>query len=716
MKTSAAGFLTFCLFTSLIAPLSQAQQICTWKGGTNLWTESAQWTNGVPGPGDTAIIAAGIVQLAGDTEPLASFEIKGGTLLFTNWSTRLIATDIRILGGTVTHALCDTNASPDNTNRVFLSASNVFIGSSGKIIADYRGYRGGSNSISFGQGPGGAKNGGGAGYGGAGVAASGNANGAGGPVYGSAEEPTDPGSGGGGTAAFTATAGRPGGGAVRIEATGTVTVNGTITANALRDGLQYLAGKGSGGSVFIRCRQFASTNGIIRADGGENSGTYWLIGTCGGGGRIAIVYDLASQAELNLTQKPQVYLSADGGNWINHGGLGRDWHKGRPGSIYLPDAGFFPGSNMLHGGRIEIPGFTSWSPDSLTISNGLAQFPAGFTLSVTGDLTTAGNGGGIEVSNVTLQVGGNLLIKSDMYGYTILYANQNSLTAVAGDTRVDRGEISFHAAGANGNNLSIGGNCTVTNSGRIRVFSYVTNGVLPDYGALITIDKDLSIATGSWIFAHASSTNGGAPLFRMQNLSVQTNAGFNAVGLGFAGGFKAIGGIPAWGPGAGGVYGGGGHGGKGGRTSGGVVNGSLKTPLNAGSGGGPWANSNGDYGGAGGGVIRLEIVNSLALDGTLNATGESRGDYGAGGAGGSIYVRCRKLSGGGLFRADGGNARLVDGSGSGGGGRIAIWRAIDTFTGSYSVTNGTGVLTYQGEPGTVHWEKLSAGGSLLLIR
>jgi hypothetical protein len=439
-------------------------------------------------------------------------------------------------------------------------------------------------------------------------------------------------------------------------------------------------------------------------------------GSCGGGGRIALHYYPASQAELNLTQAPQVYLSTDGGNWTSHGGTGRDWHKGQSGSIYLTDSGFFPGANFLHGGRIEIPGFTNWAPHSLVISNGLAEFPAGFKLSVTNNLTVAGYAGGIQVSNATLQVGGNLLLNADTYGYTILYANQDSRITVAGDTLIDRCEMSFHATGSNGNDLALSGHCTLTNGGRLRVFSAVTNAATPDYGALVTVGQDLRIATNSWVYAYADSTNGGAPLFRLQNLEIQTNAGFSAVAGGYAGAFLTTA-IPAKGPGAGGVYGGGGHGGKGGRTAGGVTNGSVTLPLNAGSGGGSWANANGNYGGAGGGVIRLDVANRMVLNGTLNATGESRGDYGAGGAGGSIYVRCKRFSGYGLLRADGGSARLGDGSGSGGGGRIAVWRAIDTYTGSLSVTNGVAASTnYLGTVGSYYWGKLPSGGSLVQIQ
>jgi hypothetical protein len=69
----------------------------TWAAasGTGDWFAAANWTNqvganGVPGTGDTVRIHAGAdILLSNETATLRSFEMDGGTLIFTNWSTRL---------------------------------------------------------------------------------------------------------------------------------------------------------------------------------------------------------------------------------------------------------------------------------------------------------------------------------------------------------------------------------------------------------------------------------------------------------------------------------------------------------------------------------------------------------------------------------------------------------------------------------------------------
>ena len=71
-------------------------------------------------------------------------------------------------------------------------------------------------------------------------------------MYGAKSAPVDPGSGAGGTPTST---GGSGGGAVRLEATGHVLVNGTINANGTSGPSGYYGG-GSGGGVYITCRTF----------------------------------------------------------------------------------------------------------------------------------------------------------------------------------------------------------------------------------------------------------------------------------------------------------------------------------------------------------------------------------------------------------------------------------------------------------------------------
>lgn len=124
--------------------------------------------------------------------------------------------------------------------------------------------------------------------------------------------------------------------------------------------------------------------------------------------------------------------------------------------------------------------------------------------------------------------------------------------------------------------------------------------------------------------------------------------------------------------------GGGGHGGAGGNGGGGGTNDSAIYPNLFGSGGGTGLSSTG---GLGGGIIKLTATGALTVDGTLTADGTPQASYGGGGAGGSIVIRSGGiLSGSGSFLARGGSAGAVAdaASGSGGGGRIAVYYGAGT--------------------------------------
>ena len=152
----------------------------------------------------------------------------------------------------------------------------------GLISATSKGY--GSQN---GPGVGGSGNygGGGGAYGGDG----GNGYGAGGgSVYGSVTEPMEPGSGGGRDNVYSKDGGA-GGGAVRLTVGGTLTLDGTLTADG-SDGSAYNpyggGGGGSGGSIYLTAGTLTGSGGIS-ANGGIGPNT----GGGGGGGRIAIHYD-----------------------------------------------------------------------------------------------------------------------------------------------------------------------------------------------------------------------------------------------------------------------------------------------------------------------------------------------------------------------------------------------------------------------------------------
>ncbi|KAK8597538.1 hypothetical protein V6N13_094942 [Hibiscus sabdariffa] len=93
---------------------------------------------------------------------------------------------------------------------------------------------------------------------------------------------------------------------------------------------------------------------------------------------------------------------------------------------------------------------------------------------------------------------------------------------------------------------------------------------------------------------------------------------------------------------------------------------SLQEPSSFGSKGGT-TSKDVDYGGQGGGSVRVEIKELLEVNGSLLADGGDGGTKGGGGSGGSIYIKSRKMIGSGRISACGGN-----GFGGGGGGRVSV--------------------------------------------
>ncbi len=194
---------------------------------------------------------------------------------------------------------------------VTINAANVTVESGSKISADGQGY-------TTGNGPGGSSDytKGGT-HGGRG---SGNTS----MVYGSATAPVDLGSAGGGAYGGWSA----GGGAIRLNVSGVLLLDGEITADGMNAPGGNCAG-GAGGSIYLNVGTIRGS-GRLTADGG--SGSY---GGKGGGGRIAVYY----WGEMELSED-QISVAA--------GGSGAD-----PGTIYFTNSPVFrwvkPSSNLFHG-------------------------------------------------------------------------------------------------------------------------------------------------------------------------------------------------------------------------------------------------------------------------------------------------------------------------------------------------------------------------------
>lgn len=637
-----------------VAFTTAAATVRSWLG-TGLWFNATGWAPpGLPALSDTVVIGTGTCVLSGPAAVESLSIGAGAALVFTNWDSVLTAVDVVIqAGGQAT--LPPAFANGQMSNRVCFACSNLTVSAGGAINVSGRGYGGGTPTRN-GQGPGGGLTGGNGGGGGGHGAPGGNGyNGGGGAANDSTNEPSTAGSGGGGCDAYPSNGGN-GGGAVRIEATGAVTLDGSVVANGA-DGSGNRGGGGAGGAVFVRCAVLRGA-GAISAAGGvggyDTPATPRVIGGGGAGGRIAVVCDPVAQA---AEPKPGVRMSVT---------YGRDVPtpaRARVGTIFLPDASLLDPLWLPHTGVMKIPGFSSWSVPALNVTNGWLIFAdSSLALTVAGDILIQGTNGALDLSAATVECAGGL---------------------------------------------------TMTNGSALYLFAGATNAARPDWGATVGVTGAVWLASNCWIYPYSHNTNGGSVRFRVGSLRVSPSAGINADGRGFRGGYYAAGySYNGYGPGGGRqgalTGGGGGYGGVGGSGSdsaGGGVYGDPAQPGSPGSGGGARAYA-GTQGGAGGGLIRVEAEGDVVIDGALSADGQDSG-YGAG-SGGAIWVDGRTLSGSGALHADGGT-RAGTSMGGGGGGRIAVaydlaaQAALPQPALRFSADSGAGAADLMGDLGTLYF-------------
>ncbi len=662
---------------TVVAGGAQAQK--TWSGTGDWFTATANWSPSPPADGDAVTVTTGsLLLLTNSTPELASFTLSGGTVTCSNWWAAVRATTVALNGGTLTCSGPFDYSDTAMSNRVWIVCSNLTVAAGGtRIDVTGKGYR-----LKQGPGASGALDQGAA-HGGRGRN---NAK----ATYGSLSYPDTPGSGGWEQ--------QHGGGVVRIDASGTVTVNGIISANAGQSGSGY--GGASGGSILIVCGTFAGS-GTLTAR--ANTTSHAQGGAAGG--RIAVHYAAATSPTVTFNALSS-YIDA-GSNRPPMPLL-----NGAIGTVYLSDASFILGETMSRvGGFLHIPGFTAWSPNNLTVSDLALGLPDGFALSVSNNLTITGPSSGLQLGAfASLAVGGSLAVSrtSGTADGSQLMLNDSNAFTVAGGVALNVGHIWTRRPTA----FDCSGDLSLTNASRFWVYSMPTNGVAPDYGTLIEVDGTLTVNNTSVVYPYSDSVNGGSALFRLANLDVRTGGKIIATGLGYA---------IEKGPGSGGQYIGGTHGGAGGGNTK-PLYGSEQQPISAGSGGGTGGNAT-----AGGGVVRIETIPTgrITVDGSIEANGaDGSGHYSGRGAGGSIYLRCRTFAGGGTLLAKGGsNTSTGSTIRGGGGGRIAVWRTNHQWTGA-TLDNATlcagGVSTTSGSisgtPGTLYLGLIPAAGTAVLVR
>ncbi len=686
----------------LLAGLGRADTY-NWNGSAGSdWFAAANWTPPGPPPAGADVVYSNTgtsLLLTNETPLLSTFTQQSGTLTCTNWFTRIRAGTVALQGGTIT--LPPAFADGAMSNRVWIVATGDFsLGASAVIDVSGKGFKaanGPGKGVTEGRS-------GGGGYGGKG--GMGWEGRLGGNPYGQLDSPLAPGSGGG-----NVTTGGAGGGVVRIDAGGSVILDGVVSANGSGSINNGRAGGGSGGAIFISCDSFSgASTGLLSVNGGAcyASGTSaGNEGGNGGGGRIAVVY-----AALGTPRA--VRFSSAAGLW----GFGNAYpdhfwhHAGVDGTVLLSDTAILSASltnGQFVGTRLFFGSGTSWSPGALTVENCSLTFAQpGFRVAVGGD---------VWVKNGTLGMGDPL--------------------------------------GTGYSELVCAGNLTLTNSGKLAIFSGVTNGLV-DFGSLVSVTGALSVASGCWIYPSSHPSNGGSARFRLGDLLLATNGGFNANARGFGMGYGPGKGLTDGGRGSGGGYGGKGGSSLNNARAGGSGFGSAQAPLDSGSGGGGGTYTY--YGGPGGGLVHAEVNRDILLNGGIYANGGNppyamaNGARSGGGAGGGIFLACAgqfTVGSQSVLRADGGRTMTVAGAaegGAGGGGRIAVWHQVSaeqrlqllagadlkqTVTNSFagigtlSATNGLGWAEataqantdYYARPGTVVFLTVPPPqGTLMLIR
>jgi hypothetical protein len=518
---------------------------------------------------------------------------NAGTLTIGGGSAIAVTNTVTVTGNS-TILLQGVNVSAQVSGQwqgqgVAITATNLQVDAGSTISANGQGYAGNSCS-GPGAGPGGGplncnNNGNGGSYGGQG----------GGPnpgtTYGSALAPTALGSGGSGGYGLYQGSGQglggAGGGSIRLVVSGTLTDNGTISANGST--ATQNAGGGSGGSIYVTAGTLAGS-GIFTANGGVVAAT----ATGGGGGRIAVYY----------------------ANYGNYGGFQTSTANGSSGGG--PGSAFFVNTTtndlLVSGGQtLALSTSSAITYDNIAVQDGanLVVIDGGSTLNVNGTFTVTGNSTVLlQSQNNTAQVGGQW----QGQGVTI---NATNLQVDAGST------ISAAGQGYAGNNCAGPGvgpgggplNCNNNGNGG----SYGGKGGGPNVASMVTYGS---------AFAPTDLGSGGSGGYGLYQGSGQGlgGAGGGAIRLVVSGALTDNGTISANGSNAS-QNGGGGSGGSIYVTTGTIAGSGIFTANGGSTGDNPVVE-----GGGGGRIAIYYTTNSAfnpAVSMTANAGGTTAGQQGS---------------------------------------------------------------------------------------
>ncbi|WP_413582504.1 beta strand repeat-containing protein [Bdellovibrio sp. HCB288] len=536
-----------------------------------------------------------------------------------------------------------------------------------------------------------------------------------------------------------------GGGAIKFDVSGTMTVSGTIRMNGTDStGAGVKGGAGSGGSIWIKANTLAG-NGNIRANGASSANDQGP----GGGGRVAIHYSVStfSGGATATAGTSSVYGMASEGSvwWIDYtnndlliktqstipngtynfrnvtiqsgAGIWNNCHGGKPQVGSGAGATIYDyGSGAGHGGR-----------------GGFALIAGGGTYGSMLEPITQGSGGGTNNANTVGGRGGGAIklvltgtltvngyLSSEGCGgwyYNNYYpgggsggsiwiiaqsvAGSGSISVRGGNGGYDSSNNEWGGAGAGGR-IAIYYSDTISSSLTYNVSVGVKGwkpGSFPGSAVIInTTTNDLT-------FPVTSSVQNGT--YSYNNVTLASGAVVKAIdgqgpntgtGKGTSNGTR----------GGGGGYGGaGGSGGSG--AAGGTTYGSNTEPVDLGSGGGGCTSPG--IAGTGGGALKFIVGNTLTINtgAVLSASGSDKIDVNrcGGGSGGSIWIQTKNLTSvtDGIVAQGGSGFDGTNNGGGGGGGRIAIYYS-GSYSGTLNVSGGTGNVA--GSTGTTYLQQLAS--------
>ena len=711
------GFCT--AFAVCFAVVTVSAATVTYSGASGGdWNTPSNWDGGViPQAGDDVVLSreSCVVTLSASTPRLSSLTVSSGTtLVVSNWTTKVEADAIAVNNmGTIktTGFLYDGMMS----NRVWLAGGSLTVAAGGVITADSAGYAslngpGWAGGTTYSRSPCGIYGGA---YGGLGALVVPS-------QYGSLEYPSDPGTGAGRLANDSDAVSGAGGGAIRLDFTGTVVVDGEVTALPSANATSV---RGSGGAVWISCETISGA-GRIDASGGPylldtNNNTHFS----GGGGRIAVHYNAVAQSNVTCTVEFRA-LGGAAGTFIPlaknpepgvsplFNSYGRSAEDETPatehGTLWFTDNQFLF-SPAYHAAGLPLGGewhsgeelrAISWS-GPLSFKRTALKFPSPMDFSVAGDLRIQGTGAyarrnyGLIFTNSNVSVNGTLTLagaRLEMRGGSLALNGDCVLTNCVNTTRFNGGEIALKAMPTNSPS---------------------------SYGVTLAVAGTMTMYTNAMVAPFCEPVNGAIAKMTINNLVMKPGSEINADEKGW----KMFTDFPTYAIGSS-------HGGQGGTTSTSskvlevypfATYGDRRRPVTPGQGGG----SHHDYAGYdGGGVVLLDVKKVFTFDGVISADGNTRvaGQYAAGSAGGSINVSAYTLAGtSGRFRAQGGfcgKSGSQNYGSTGGGGRIAIrtnsapWSDEDMalrITVAPGGAQDSPSSSFGATAGTIFWDKRDRG-------